>query len=40
MRERRIRSFAVILLLSNGVPMLVAGDELARSQGGNNNAWN
>lgn len=40
MRERRIRSFAVILLLSNGVPMLVAGDELGRSQGGNNNAWN
>lgn len=39
-RMRRIRTFAVILLLSSGVPMLVAGDELGRSQGGNNNAWN
>ena len=39
LRERRVRSFAVILLLSHGVPMLVAGDEFGRSQGGNNNAW-
>lgn len=39
LRQRRIRSFAVILLLSHGVPMLVAGDEFGRSQGGNNNAW-
>ena len=39
LRQRRVRSFAVILLLSHGVPMLAAGDEFGRSQGGNNNAW-
>ncbi|MEW6428957.1 MAG: glycogen debranching protein GlgX [Thermodesulfobacteriota bacterium] len=39
LRQRRIRSFAVILMLSQGVPMLVAGDEFGRSQGGNNNAY-
>jgi glycogen operon protein len=39
LRSRRRRTLAVILLLSQGVPMLVAGDEFGRSQGGNNNAW-
>jgi isoamylase len=39
LRARRIRTKAVILLLSQGVPMLVAGDEFGRSQQGNNNAW-
>ena len=39
LRSRRIRTMAVILLLSQGVPMLVAGDEFGRSQLGNNNAW-
>jgi isoamylase len=39
LRSRRIRTMAVILLLSQGVPMLVAGDEFGRSQQGNNNAW-
>ncbi len=39
LRQRRIRSFMVILFLSSGVPMLVAGDEFGRSQRGNNNAW-
>jgi isoamylase len=29
----------VTLLLSQGVPMLLGGDEFSRSQGGNNNAW-
>ncbi len=38
-RYRRIRTMAVILFLSQGVPMLVAGDEFGRSQKGNNNAW-
>ncbi len=38
-RSRRLRTMAVILLLSQGVPMLVAGDEFGRSQRGNNNAW-
>jgi glycogen operon protein len=39
LRLRRIRTFAVILLLSQGVPMLAAGDEFGRSQHGNNNAY-
>ncbi len=39
LRQRRIRTFATILLLSQGVPMLVAGDEFGRSQHGNNNAY-
>ncbi|MDH3327765.1 MAG: glycogen debranching protein GlgX [Desulfobulbaceae bacterium] len=39
LRLRRIRTMAVILFLSQGVPMLVAGDEFGRSQKGNNNAW-
>lgn len=39
LRSRRVRTMAVILLLSQGVPMLAAGDEFGRSQGGNNNAW-
>jgi len=39
LRSRRIRTMAVILFLSQGVPMLVAGDEFRRSQQGNNNAW-
>jgi glycogen operon protein len=39
LRSRRLRTMAVILFLSQGVPMLVAGDEFGRSQGGNNNAW-
>jgi glycogen operon protein len=39
LRWRRIRSLAVILFLSQGAPMFVAGDEFGRSQGGNNNAY-
>jgi glycogen operon protein len=39
LRSRRIRTLAVLLFLSQGVPMLVAGDEFGRSQQGNNNAW-
>lgn len=39
LRTRRIKTFAVILMLSQGVPMLVAGDEFGRSQQGNNNAY-
>ncbi|WP_307874087.1 MULTISPECIES: glycogen debranching protein GlgX [unclassified Frankia] len=39
-RRRRVRrAMLSTLLLSAGVPMLVAGDELGRSQGGNNNAY-
>src|SRR5207248_1227053 len=39
-RERQIRNFAVILLVSQGVPMILAGDEARRTQRGNNNAYN
>ncbi|MBN2424424.1 MAG: glycogen debranching protein GlgX [Calditrichaceae bacterium] len=39
LREKQIRNFAVILLLSQGVPMLYAGDELMNSKGGNNNTY-
>jgi isoamylase len=39
LRARQARNFMALLLLSQGVPMLYAGDELLRSQGGNNNAW-
>jgi isoamylase len=39
LRARQQRNFIATLLLSQGVPMLLAGDELGRSQGGNNNAY-
>ncbi|QLD10381.1 glycogen debranching protein GlgX [Microbacterium oleivorans] len=38
-RRRAIRNLAGTLLLSAGVPMITAGDELARTQSGNNNAY-
>lgn len=38
-RERQKRNFLATLFLSQGTPMLLAGDELSRSQGGNNNAY-
>jgi glycogen operon protein len=40
LRQRQVRNFAVLLLVSQGVPMILAGDEAGRSQRGNNNAWN
>lgn len=39
LRRRQTRNFVAILLLSQGVPMLLAGDEVLRSQQGNNNAY-
>jgi glycogen operon protein len=39
LRNRQVRNFAAILLLSRGVPMFVAGDEVRRTQSGNNNAY-
>jgi isoamylase len=38
-RSRQVRNFLATLLLSQGVPMLVAGDECRRTQRGNNNAY-
>ena len=40
LRNRQMKNFLTILLLSRGVPMLLAGDEVKRSQRGNNNAYN
>jgi len=39
LRARQMRNFLVTLFCSQGVPMLLAGDELGRSQLGNNNAY-
>ena len=39
LRRRQMRNLFATLLLSQGVPMLLAGDEMGRSQGGNNNAY-
>ncbi|HET9719760.1 MAG TPA: glycogen debranching protein GlgX [Solirubrobacteraceae bacterium] len=39
LRARQRRNFLATLLLSQGTPMLLGGDEIARTQHGNNNAW-
>ena len=39
LRERQIRNMLASLLLARGTPMLLAGDEFGRTQGGNNNAY-
>ena len=39
LRSRQQRNFLATLILSQGVPMLLGGDEFGRSQGGSNNAW-
>ncbi|MBF2007944.1 MAG: glycogen debranching protein GlgX [Chlorogloeopsis fritschii C42_A2020_084] len=39
LRDRQVKNFAAILLLSQGVPMILAGDEVRHSQQGNNNAY-
>jgi glycogen operon protein len=39
LRIRQVRNFLTTLFLSQGVPMLVAGDEMGRTQLGNNNAY-
>jgi len=38
-RGRQVRNMLATLLLSQGVPMLLSGDEVGRTQRGNNNAW-
>jgi glycogen operon protein len=38
-REARKRGLTATLLLSQGIPMLLGGDELSKTQGGNNNAY-
>ncbi|MCW6038564.1 glycogen debranching protein GlgX [Spirulina subsalsa FACHB-351] len=39
LRHRQRRNFLVTLMLSQGVPMLLGGDEMGRTQQGNNNAY-
>ncbi|MGY1769755.1 glycogen debranching protein GlgX [Blastococcus sp. SYSU D00813] len=39
LRDRQVRNLLTTLLLSTGVPMITAGDELGRTQQGNNNAY-
>ena len=39
LRERQKRNFLATLLLSQGTPMLLSGDELGRTQKGNNNVY-
>ena len=40
LRVRQIKNACAILMLSRGVPMILGGDEIRRTQGGNNNAYN
>ncbi len=40
LRQRQARNLCCLLLLSNGIPMLRAGDEFLQTQGGNNNPYN
>src|SRR5581483_5429488 len=39
LRSRQQRNFLASLLLSQGIPMLLGGDEIGRTQRGNNNAY-
>ncbi len=39
MRQRQMKNFLTILFISQGVPLLLHGDEFARTQQGNNNAY-
>jgi glycogen operon protein len=39
LRARQQRNFLTTLFVSQGTPMLLGGDEISRTQGGNNNAW-
>jgi len=39
LRKRQMKNMLTLLLISEGTPMLLMGDEIMRSQNGNNNAW-
>ncbi|HEX3985862.1 MAG TPA: glycogen debranching protein GlgX [Acidobacteriaceae bacterium] len=39
LRARQVKNFLAVTMLSLGLPMLLMGDEMRRSQRGNNNAW-
>ena len=40
LRRRQVKNFCCLLMLANGTPMFVAGDEFMHTQGGNNNPYN
>ncbi len=40
LRQQQIKNFCALLMLSNGTPMFVAGDEFMHTQRGNNNPYN
>jgi isoamylase len=40
LRQKQIKNFCTLLMLSNGTPMFVAGDEFMHTQRGNNNPYN
>ena len=40
LRRQQAKNFCALLLLSNGIPMIVAGDEFLNTQRGNNNPYN
>ena len=40
LRRQQAKNFAALLLLANGIPMIVAGDEFLNTQRGNNNPYN
>lgn len=39
LRDRQVKNFATVTMLSRGVPMILAGDEVRRTQSGNNNTY-
>jgi glycogen operon protein len=39
LRRQRLRNFLTVLCLSRGIPMILSGDEFARTQNGNNNPY-
>jgi isoamylase len=40
LRKRQVKNFCALLMLANGTPMFVAGDEFMSTQGGNDNPYN
>lgn len=39
LRDKQVRNFLLALILSQGTPMLLSGDEYGHTKGGNNNSW-
>ena len=40
LRKKQIKNFFTLLMVSRGAPMILFGDEMGRTNGGNNNTWN